>query len=930
MPVHAVTPREVFEHWLEQQPDTARVVLACDTDRLLAESKALDNPDVTDPQGRSWRLVVFRGDDVRFRLAFRKAAASGDRIAIVILGPGDPDQRVDVSTIGDLLAKHEGHEVLDLSLARYLSRFCPQINFPPVPLRHYRQQLLAHTGELSGAAKKITARWGKPDDWGRAQVAALTLLASAPHLALDDIWPDGDRTSTYLAHALRSLLARPELAAQRAVVLDLAETAALPGVVNHLFWLRPPPDELAGYLVLRAFAGQQKLQNPTAQLVGAGLLSAEYDWTQFEPLAPELIRQLEASGDWPAVEEVGATYLTPKRVDKLLALAKGTSASVQDLAALLAGTLIAPVRHAVLRQLIVRIAEHPVELADVLGKWSKAPNCAEGSLAKGTETARRVQAGLNLLWLWQRIEGVLAQALPPTKQPAGLLSAFVERSNFRLEADLAQLVHLAHEFGDDEVVTAIHRVAFGAEGTDIGPAVGSLKDRLRARLHELDVMLAGLVAPSPEAFGKGVWSSAGYLRSRLRKRVDELSVGNGEGRVWVLVFDGMRYDTWRLVVQPILAEHFEVIEDRPLFCVPPSFTTVARTSLLAGAPPTEWTATQESALAAANFGLSAPEAKTKFRFLNEAETLQARATLAKAKGEARLVNVLIYGISDDCHDFHGDLAAFHHKIFTDLTGSKAHGLAGIVDDLLRRVQPEDEVVLVSDHGFTELLEADAVEVSNTEADAAARSPKSDVHWRYTVGFRPSNAADAVEVEVKGEKHFLAVGRRWMSREGTKFPPRYSHGGVSLAEMVVPAVALKRVAGKSARAVLEDLPEFLELGEDQTVELTFHVRNRGTAPVEFTVQARNNLGEELLDAKGNLVAGETRKFSLTMSGRYREKPLTRELDTTGTLRALSVRLRHTNLNGEWHEPPGSQVTIPVAVKPKTTKLDTSALAGLDNL
>lgn len=312
-------------------------------------------------------------------------------------------------------------------------------------------------------------------------------------------------------------------------------------------------------------------------------------------------------------------------------------------------------------------------------------------------------------------------------------------------------------------------------------------------------MLAGLVKPSPEAFGKGAWSSASYLRSRLRKRVDELTVGSGAGRVWVLVFDGMRYDTWRLVVRPVMAEHFQVLEDRPLYCVPPSFTTVARTSLLAGALPSEWTGTQESALAAANFGLSAQEAKTKFRFLNEAETLEARASLAKAKGEARLVNVLIYGIADDCHDFHGDLAAFHQKILADLTGSKAHGIAGILDDLLRRIQPEDEVVVVSDHGFTEMLEGDRVEVGIAEATAAGRDAKGDLHWRYTVGFRPSLSPEAVGVEVKGEPHFLAVGRRWFCREGAKFPPRYSHGGVSLGEMVVPAVALKRVtASRHAR------------------------------------------------------------------------------------------------------------------------------------
>ena len=406
--------------------------------------------------------------------------------------------------------------------------------------------------------------------------------------------------------------------------------------------------------------------------------------------------------------------------------------------------------------------------------------------------------------------------------------------------------------------------------------------------------------------------------------------------MWVLVFDGMRYDTWRLVVRPVLAEQFEVVEDRPLYCVLPSFTTIARTSLLAGAPPGEWRGFQgqptdhEATLAVVNFGLSGQEAKSKFRLMTDAETLQARATLAVAKGDARLVNVLIYGIADDCHDFHGDLVGFHQKILSDLTGNKVHGVAGILDDLLRRIQPEDDVVVVSDHGFTELLGGDGLEVKAPEETAAGRIAKDDVRWRYVVGFRPASAPAAVEVEVRGEKHFLSVGRQWFCREGTKNPDRYSHGGVSLAEMVVPAVALGRVTGKFARASLDGLPETLELAEDASEELVFQVRNGGTAGVEFIVEVRSNLGDELLRTQGSLPAGESRKLSVTLAGRYREKPVTREMDPTGTLRAVSFRLRHTTLSGEWQEPPGGQITLPVSVKPKPTKLDTDALASLDQL
>ena len=370
MAANSITPRDVFERWLEQQPDTARVVLACDTDRLLAESKVLDRPEVTDPLGRKWRLAVFRGDDLRFRFGFRKAAAAG-RVAIVLLGAADPEQRIDVSTVGDILAKHEGHDVLDLSLANYLGRFCPQINFPPGPLRHYKTALLARTAELGGAAKKITARWGKPDDWGRAQVAALTLLATAPHLALDDVWPDGESPASFVAQVLRLLLTRPELAGQRAVIKDLATTAAPPKVAGQLFWLKPAADELAAYLVLRAFAGQQKLQNPTAQLAGVGLLPADHDWSEFETLAPAVLRQLETAGDWAAVEATAAPYLTPKRVDKLLTLAGNEAEDPQGLADLLASTPIAPVRHAGLRQLLTLLAKKTKERETILDQWAR-------------------------------------------------------------------------------------------------------------------------------------------------------------------------------------------------------------------------------------------------------------------------------------------------------------------------------------------------------------------------------------------------------------------------------------------------------------------------------------------------------------------------------------------------------------------------------
>jgi hypothetical protein len=91
--------------------------------------------------------------------------------------------------------------------------------------------------------------------------------------------------------------------------------------------------------------------------------------------------------------------------------------------------------------------------------------------------------------------------------------------------------------------------------------------------------------------------------------VEQNNTGTAAGRAWVLLFDGMRFDTWETVIQPILAEHF-AIEGRPCFCVLPSYTQVARTSLFAGCLPNEWrgyrgTPTKnEATLVARNLGLT--------------------------------------------------------------------------------------------------------------------------------------------------------------------------------------------------------------------------------------------------------------------------------------------------------------------------------------
>ncbi|HZM06599.1 MAG TPA: hypothetical protein VFC44_26665 [Candidatus Saccharimonadales bacterium] len=248
---------------------------------------------------------------------------------------------------------------------------------------------------------------------------------------------------------------------------------------------------------------------------------------------------------------------------------------------------------------------------------------------------------------------------------------------------------------------------------------------------------------------------------------------------------------------------------------------------------------------------------------------------------------------------------------------------------LKRIGPDDLVVLTSDHGFKELLHGDAVTVTEAEAKNAGKSMEESIRWRYIEGFPPAAMPEAVKVPIGIGTSWMAVGRRWFMRQGTKATPRYSHGGLSLAEVVVPGVVLRRVTEKSARAEMLGLPIVLQANEDATVDLQFTVRNTGNCEIEFEVSVVDNLGQELLRKPGHLAPATSAKLSATVLAKYRETPA-REPDPTGTVSAVTVRLRHTELEGAWREALDGRASIPVRITPKTVKFETDALKGFDDV
>jgi hypothetical protein len=760
-------------------------------------------------------------------------------------------------------------------------------------------------------------------------VAALVLLAEHPDWTLSDIWPDETDPAKAIAHGMRVLLSVASESPDLLIIRQLLKDAVYPQVREHCFWFDLPPEEVAGYVLIRAFAQDVGLQNPAVQLAGLQVFPLEMPLDRLETLSINVIAEMRANGKiWRSVERRAEDFITPNRSERLAALipVDGTGKTIRALGS-------APLLFLYLRQRILAFFAKPD--ANKLAWTSELSShpALKSDFGDQMGRGRQCVAAAGLARAIYLIENRVTTAVPAFAHADGLLQWYVSSGHHRLELELARALHDLDACEDEDFRKAGHSY-FSGSGDEMAPSSGSLGFRIRRRLDALDAELAKFVESDPARLANDAMSILGYLKSQLDGELMPILSGDSDRRVWVLIFDGMRYDTWEEVLQPLLGEHF-TISGEARFCVLPSYTLYARTSLFAGETASSWAASKsatsrdEAALFGKNIGLAGHEVKDKLRFVTDADTTKARTVLGFTDKAAKPVNVLIYPISDECHDYRGDLASFNSKIRQEVVGDRTTGVRGILDDLLRRVKPGDLVLATSDHGFVELPPDDAVVVSQAEVAAHQTTFLNAVFYRYAKRFKPSVMSAAVAIDAGGEPHYLCVGRQWLKREGVGTPVRYSHGGLSLSEVVIPAFRLERVTERFAAIEMTGIPAVIAVDEDQDVELAFGVRNKGNVDTSYELVIRTNLGDQILVHSASLAPAATHALKCKIHGTYKVKQVG-DVDPAGTVAAVELKLRHTDQAGNWRDAADGIVNIGVKVHEKKTKLATDALAGFDDV
>lgn len=932
MVTKARTPIELLLRSLSARPQGTRCVLVLEPDHIVEWPHS-----ITDTKGKVWDVVIYRGDDVVSRRAWEHVWRDKAAVCLVISRPLGDDALVDASSVADLVSRAEG-EVIDLSVMGFFKCLFPKVNPPPGALLEYKVQFVANVEGMLNAYPRFKERWGEPDSWGRGHLLTILILAQFPALNLEDVWCDEIDPVRFAAHACW-LLCHPlfEPADLRIMSDIIWESSRARTVAAPCYWLRIPPEELDLFRTeLSAFLVLRDLVSPDSSPYLDALLKAKLNLQIVDPevvstLAAGIIADLKRNSRWKHIQDCAHEFLESGALCKVADLLAG-SQTLEQIAS--ASDTPPSVQSFILRQAILDHCERSVPWPSWIDKPKESAVVDRYNRNQPLTSSEALCAALMIAaGSLAKVERTLGVLVPQFANAEELLDWYVANGVHLLEFLVADGFAKLETANDPALQGAGFLFAMGYPN--------GLRYRVRAFLNQLDLQLARIVAVDPIKFMYGARSAIRIIPTVLRR--GKLPPSK---RIWILVMDGMRYDTWDAVVRPLLMQHFEVVgsHDRPYFSLLPSKTDIARRGLLAANLGKDWRdyyqrpTKDERILAARALGVSKQDIDEKVIFVGDAQTTEARnQKLGYDPKSARDFNVLIYPVSDDLgHYLNDTLATLNYQIRQQVQTQQ--GRRGIVDDLRWRVNEGDFVLITSDHGFQELFPHECVRISRLDA-VKSDADEDDVAYR-SLKFKPATTVklgEHITVEWEdlasdGKKvrstYTLPVGGTWYQREKGR-PTRFAHGGLSLAEMTIPGVLLRRIVTKAARAELLDIPTEVVVEEDKSEVLEFEVVNTGNIDCTYELIVRTNLGERLFEQKHLLAAGKRDRVSCSVIGHYDVDP-DRKVVEEATTSAIFLELSHTDVKGKMTRPAYGRETVRVTVRPKPTKIDTDALKVFDDL
>ncbi|TVP63462.1 MAG: PglZ domain-containing protein [Nodularia sp. (in: Bacteria)] len=812
--------------WLTKLPKAAKLVLWLDPYSLLELADHL-----VDNRGKSWQILSYRGDDFRFRARLNHLDKTQPIIIWIRPPIGKVSPLLDLTYLADLLNRHDG--ILDLRLESILAELTPYKAWPS-DLATQGNLASPHLGALANAAKLFHHITNK-SVLNSHDLKLLLLHIRQPELTLELLCNIPSQSpASLLTWYLQIILTTPSN--------DLN-----PSLVELIGGFPMPAEFLefpAADLICFAYAYHAATVMLTPQAVDRLLWLPRLSSNSLSIIQSALMLLQDDKTTWTTFLTRAEQLLT---VEKLSDLVRQFTATKQEIASRtdLSGIWVAAVCIA-------------IEESRPLEEFDPDVYTPRPLIGNYCDVAQTLQQALAVS---RKVDSHLSQSPPVFNDISDLLKWYRTEKIHIQELEISRAIR---------GVIKLKQLP-GQLLENIIRHLRNLRSQWRDFLNLLDENLADLVTGSQwSKFCHHPRHSTQFLSDALPSSIPNNS------RVWFLIFDGMRLDSWDLVIRPILEDQFQIQEKLYLTSLP-SITDIARIALIAGTTPEQWKNSSgmftknHNFLAAKKFNIPPDHRDQELQIIVRSETVEGQLKLGLGEEDAKKYNILIYNVSDDwIHNWRDDLASLNDFIQKTLVES-------VLPDLKSRINPQDIVVLSSDHGFVELEAQDQIKITQINSH--------DIRYRYLKTDQPIHGK-TLSYGRSESTYQVAVGRQWFNRPDSHKMERFTHGGISLDEMVVPGAILKPIAKQIRKLELLNLPSQLLGREDEEIKLVFSILNSGTQRNSFLLNWRID-DDQPQFLQQELAAGTQNPLTLAFLAHLGQQILTIELlDTEGTRHAIS--------------------------------------------
>lgn len=394
--------------------------------------------------------------------------------------------------------------------------------------------------------------------------------------------------------------------------------------------------------------------------------------------------------------------------------------------------------------------------------------------------------------------------------------------------------------------------------------VGKLSLRIQDQLAEVNSRFQQLVYRKYTAWMRG--EDSVILTNRFFKDCVKPHWDSENENAVCFVFDGMRIDIWDELLKPLIEERFEMIDEYTGMALLPTETHVSRKAIFAGQYPDAFDSKSGEDT------LLEQTMKREFRISASVEVIEPTGpqTGETVRYRCGKLDVYIFELCDK------ELHKIQMKARQDGTWEPSRPLSFVYKQhlkniietelmaIIRRLEPRTKVFITADHGFG-LIGRERIRVGNdwvnepsdcNYQNARLSGTLDSLHvsgkekqkiiefdmkeLRLPVAETRFDRRSSQTIDKKFKSIIFPVAGYAFSRPGVPFnPDAFSHGGISLQEMLIPMFVLQVKepdTGMLHIGNLEGQDEILE-GEEAcfNVELNGTNKNHGDIKVEIDGQ-----------------------------------------------------------------------------------------------